>query len=196
MVIPRMAFTTRANGLLRVLAGDVEVFPPFQPLLPNQSPPQRIKCRAIYDTGATHSTISPDLVTALNLPSIGATEVGVGGGKVVAPCYLVNIGLPNHVMFPMVRVTSMALPNGAGALIGMDILSLGDFSVTNHQGKTTFSFCVPSLREIDFVAEIEESRKFDQMHPAKIGLNDPCPCGSGKKYKKCHQKTGLSLPRP
>ena len=23
---------------------------------------------------------------------------------------------------------------------------------------------------------------------AKIGRNDPCPCGSGKKYKKCHGK--------
>jgi len=22
--------------------------------------------------------------------------------------------------------------------------------------------------------------------PEKIGRNDPCPCGSGKKYKKCH----------
>jgi preprotein translocase subunit SecA len=22
-------------------------------------------------------------------------------------------------------------------------------------------------------------------HP-KVGRNDPCPCGSGKKYKKCH----------
>ncbi len=25
-----------------------------------------------------------------------------------------------------------------------------------------------------------------QRHKA-IGRNDPCPCGSGKKYKKCHQ---------
>ncbi|MEW5907738.1 MAG: SEC-C metal-binding domain-containing protein [Patescibacteria group bacterium] len=23
---------------------------------------------------------------------------------------------------------------------------------------------------------------------SKIGRNDPCPCGSGKKYKKCHEK--------
>jgi uncharacterized protein YecA (UPF0149 family) len=27
-------------------------------------------------------------------------------------------------------------------------------------------------------------------HPARagprVGRNDPCPCGSGKKYKKCH----------
>ena len=29
--------------------------------------------------------------------------------------------------------------------------------------------------------------------PAKVGRNDPCPCGSGKKYKKCH---GASEDRP
>ena len=23
---------------------------------------------------------------------------------------------------------------------------------------------------------------------AKVGRNEPCPCGSGKKYKKCHGK--------
>ena len=27
----------------------------------------------------------------------------------------------------------------------------------------------------------------------KVGRNDPCPCGSGKKYKKCH---GASEDRP
>jgi preprotein translocase subunit SecA len=35
----------------------------------------------------------------------------------------------------------------------------------------------------------------DELKPApmpfvrageKIGRNDPCPCGSGKKYKQCH----------
>jgi preprotein translocase subunit SecA len=25
---------------------------------------------------------------------------------------------------------------------------------------------------------------------AKVGRNDPCPCGSGKKYKKCHGMPG------
>ena len=23
---------------------------------------------------------------------------------------------------------------------------------------------------------------------SKVGRNDPCPCGSGKKYKNCHQR--------
>ena len=29
------------------------------------------------------------------------------------------------------------------------------------------------------------SKGYEQAHKAKIGRNDPCPCGSGKKYKKC-----------
>ena len=28
--------------------------------------------------------------------------------------------------------------------------------------------------------------KLEFNHKQKIGRNDPCPCGSGKKYKKCH----------
>jgi preprotein translocase subunit SecA len=24
----------------------------------------------------------------------------------------------------------------------------------------------------------------------RVGRNDPCPCGSGKKYKQCHGKLG------
>lgn len=27
--------------------------------------------------------------------------------------------------------------------------------------------------------------------PPKVGPNEPCPCGSGKKYKKCHQGEDL-----
>jgi uncharacterized protein YecA (UPF0149 family) len=25
-----------------------------------------------------------------------------------------------------------------------------------------------------------------QRQAPKVGRNDPCPCGSGKKFKKCH----------
>ncbi|HAX92454.1 MAG TPA: hypothetical protein DCY25_00660, partial [Bacteroidales bacterium] len=28
----------------------------------------------------------------------------------------------------------------------------------------------------------------------KVGRNDPCPCGSGKKYKNCHGSTQPSAP--
>ncbi len=32
----------------------------------------------------------------------------------------------------------------------------------------------------------DEPAKPTQRAEAKVGRNDPCPCGSGKKYKKCH----------
>ena len=42
-----------------------------------------------------------------------------------------------------------------------------------------------------FDAAIEGRRPGERVGPivreaAKVGRNDPCPCGSGKKYKKCH----------
>ncbi|MCX5704843.1 MAG: preprotein translocase subunit SecA [Candidatus Omnitrophica bacterium] len=35
-----------------------------------------------------------------------------------------------------------------------------------------------------FTAESAESKSVQSTHP-KVGRNEPCPCGSGKKYKKC-----------
>ncbi len=32
----------------------------------------------------------------------------------------------------------------------------------------------------------EEKRQEPIINKNKVGRNDPCPCGSGKKYKKCH----------
>ncbi len=34
--------------------------------------------------------------------------------------------------------------------------------------------------------EVEEKQKPIKREGKKVGRNDPCPCGSGKKYKKCH----------
>lgn len=30
-------------------------------------------------------------------------------------------------------------------------------------------------------------------HTVKIGRNEPCPCGGGKKYKDCHQREGQAF---
>jgi preprotein translocase subunit SecA len=38
----------------------------------------------------------------------------------------------------------------------------------------------------------EQKTTTDSVNPykdQKIGRNDPCPCGSGKKYKHCHGTT-------
>jgi preprotein translocase subunit SecA len=36
--------------------------------------------------------------------------------------------------------------------------------------------------------KMQDTKKSQDSQSVKIGRNDPCPCGSGKKYKKCHGK--------
>ena len=42
---------------------------------------------------------------------------------------------------------------GTDVLIGMDIISQGDFAITASQGETKFTFQIPSTHDIDFVKE-------------------------------------------
>lgn len=68
-------------------------------------------------------------------------------------------------MVGQVRVTEVQLTPDANipenqqaqVLIGMDIIGMGDFAVTNINEKTILSFRIPSVREIDFVPEANES---------------------------------------
>ncbi len=45
-------------------------------------------------------------------------------------------------------------------------------------------------QEIDWVSQLKRlmnnsEKKQQNVKSGKVGRNDPCPCGSGKKYKKC-----------
>jgi hypothetical protein len=157
------SFTVTAQGgLLRVLKTRCGVWQGFDPAN-GGVPPVPVEFEAIWDTGATASVITQRVVDACGLQPIGMVEVHGVHGTRPAEVYLVNIGLPNRVAFQDIRVTKGDL--GAGdcdLLIGMDIISCGDFSVTNKDGVTIFSFRVPSLASTDFV--LEHKRKVAQNH--------------------------------
>lgn len=38
----------------------------------------------------------------------------------------------------------------------------------------------------EYAMEMEEQPTPRQQKRSKVGRNDPCPCGSGMKFKKCH----------
>jgi preprotein translocase subunit SecA len=40
------------------------------------------------------------------------------------------------------------------------------------------------------MSDIERATSAGSLDFTNVGRNDPCPCGSGKKFKKCH---GASL---
>jgi preprotein translocase subunit SecA len=42
------------------------------------------------------------------------------------------------------------------------------------------------LEQARAVTSGEDAAPAQRVTGEKVGRNDPCPCGSGKKYKKCH----------
>ena len=46
------------------------------------------------------------------------------------------------------------------------------------------SFRTPSMVEIDYVAQ------HNRVAFGGVSRNDPCPCGSGRKFKVCHGAHG------
>ncbi len=59
-----------------------------------------------------------------------------------------------------------------------------------RQEKTDMSRMKANKEEVDAAGEDYAANEKDKPVPVtvgpKIGRNDPCPCGSGKKYKQCH----------
>lgn len=79
------------------------------------------------------------------------TNVNTASGVTTSSVYLVNFKLRNNVGIAGVRVTEGILSDDINVLTGMDIINFGDFAITNHNRKTTFTFRIPSLQIIDFV---------------------------------------------
>lgn len=151
--------------------------------------------KGIWDTGATSSVITKSTAQALGLIPIGMTRViGVHGAKIV-PVYRVSITLNNENISLETEVTECEELSGThdtGMLVGMNIIGMGDFSVSNFNGETTMTFRVPSLEKIDYVSEISEHNKMLKIHNSQLlhGVkNAKCPCNSGKAWHNCHGKS-------
>lgn len=187
-------FTVEYPSLQRAIITDVVVSQSFNPFSTEDSeiPPHK-KFKAIWDTGATASCITNKVVQECGLQPIGMVRVEGVGGVCHVNAYLINALLPNKVGISELKVTEGKITS-ADVLIGMDIIHKGDMAISNHQNKTKFSFRIPSVAPIDLKDYATEPTQDPQQQnpqkpqPAKsekIGRNDPCPCGSGKKYKKC-----------
>ncbi len=58
-----------------------------------------------------------------------------------------------------------------------------------RDAKASWLFKLPSWKNVLTEEQMDkisfEYREANTVRSEKIGRNDPCPCGSGKKYKKC-----------
>lgn len=161
-----IALTVKShNGLMRSLVTPLEI------IVPGTN--NTIKINGIWDTGATGSVITKKVAASLGLIETGMAQVNTANGIANQKTYTVDIKLPNNVIIQGVIVTEAdALSGGCDSLVGMDIITLGDFSITNHKGQSCFSFRIPSGHEIDYVKNVTYGiTPIKNISPGKVGSN-------------------------
>jgi len=141
----KTSLTVSAKGIVNKLISFVEVKNPFSNDV--------VKVNGIWDTGATRSVVTAKTANALGLISVGQRKVrGVHGIKNVN-VYLATIRLSDTDIEITEQVTEcdeLSNDGSVGALIGMNVISTGDFAISNYRGRTKFTFRSPSIANVDY----------------------------------------------
>ena len=173
------AFTLKADAPLRRIQFNVGV----TRAIPGDKgvPQSRLKqYTAALDTASERTRVSRRVIEVAGLERIGAN------GREAH--YRADVYLPNMIRFAEVPVAEIpdSTTLGVDCLVGMDILACADCTLSHRGRKMMFSFRVPPLGAPDFV---EEHRRLHggkkRMVTTSATRNQPCPCGSGKRYKNC-----------
>jgi predicted aspartyl protease len=122
-------------------------------------PPKPLDCISLWDTGASGTVVSQNIVKKLGLKPTGKAKVYHAHGHEIVNTYMVNLCLPNQTWISLVEVSEGIL-NNFDILIGMDIINKGDFSITNFNDRTIFSFRYPSACDIDFFNDFDNKPHF------------------------------------
>ena len=134
---------------------------------------KEITAKTLWDTGATISCISHSVVQDLQLAATGKREISTPSGGKEVNTYLVNVVLLNGVDIGDLEVCETENGNqGIDFLVGMDIINQGDLSVSNFDGRTVFTFSIPSMQTFDFAKQIKIHNLIGPTH------------GRGKRKRK------------
>lgn len=152
-----LAFTQKLEGArLPALITEITISQ-NEKLMIADSKIEHIKTNALWDTGASKTCISNRLVEEMKLPVIGMRKTQCASGVQTVTCHIIDIIMPHKIMLTGVPVLAFAGSIYFDILIGMDLITLGDFAITNAKGNTCFSYRTPpNDTHIDFVEKSYE----------------------------------------
>lgn len=160
------SFTSRYPGISNRLINRATIINPL-------SQEQKFEVDALWDTGATNTCISHAAVQMLDLKPNGWFNLQTPTGEESRPAYDIDLYLPNNSIIRHVHVAETEIGNQKiDLLIGMDIITKGDFAVSNHHGRTTFTFRMPSQKETSYYDIMLAKNAIGQHH------------GRGKRKRK------------
>lgn len=124
-----------------------------------------VRVKAIIDTGATSSFVSdwiPAGFNAIKCPELSLTTFGEGYD--IRSVYKMDMILSSGVSFQNEFFTSLKDQNRSyDAVIGMNILSRTDFSISNYNGRTTFTLRIPSQSETLYSKPIDAESDLNNL---------------------------------
>ena len=114
-----------------------------------------IEVPALWDTGATKTSVASEVATALGLVPFANRDVLTPSGPDTLPLYMVDIKLPSGEVIERLEVIGSEIgKQGIGVLVGMDVISLGDFACSCREGRTMFTFRTPSIEDANYLARL------------------------------------------
>ena len=141
------AFTTQYKGIVRELRNDVIISSGY--IEENENPTAR-SWRGLWDTGASSSCIHKRVRDYMHLIPLGTETISTANGSVEVDSHVIDVILPNRVIVKDLLVTSAEIGEDVDILLGMDIINLGAFSITNFKGESHHSLMVPAYKHIDY----------------------------------------------
>lgn len=141
-------FTIRHKKLVRQVLTPVRVVNPVTM--------EEEETLALWDTGSTSTCISNTIAYKLRMrKKAEMISLGVHGDNLVG-VYSAEIKIGKNISIPIDVTNFGNMSNEIGVIIGMDIITMGDFALSNADGHTVMTFRIPSQGEINFVQEYNE----------------------------------------
>lgn len=143
-----LAFTCKEDKIVRELRNDVYIESIY-----TQTGERRNygPWRGLWDTGASSSCIHHRIKEQMGLQAIGTVPISTANGVVEVDTCVISVSLPNGVMVENLLVSCADIGEHTDILLGMDIISFGNFAISNNNGKTNYSFVIPSIGDVDYV---------------------------------------------
>ncbi len=152
---PMLTLTIQYSEMMRVIESEVVVSNPFGNYSANTI--------AVWDTGAISSAISVHLASTLGLlTNVEKRPIMTVQGISYVDFASVEVKMVHNmppIKLNVAIVDSIGTSPDRGILLGMDLISQGSFAISNKNGKTLFSFMIPTVAEIDFYELMNRHRR-------------------------------------
>lgn len=108
---------------------------------------------AQWDTGAERTCVSQRVVSELGLEQLGCLRLSSPAGVEVVPTYKIVLHLPNNTAVVNYEVPLARFDDcDVDVLVGLDVITNGEFAVGFDGERTQFTFRVPANALPDFCA--------------------------------------------